>query len=111
MHTAAGGFVKGDVVQIDVVSRYDVASFNGTKYVVFASESVGGAAGVLPVSNLGAPLSFLIPGVLFIILGMLVFVFKCSRKDDGTPKGKLKVDVGCFCSEYKHPCRREDDAE
>merc|ERR1712048_13194 len=105
------GFGKGDVVMIDVTPRYDVSSFNGAKYVVLAADSVGGAAGLLPVANIGAPLSFLVPGVLFFILGMLVFLCKCSRADDGTPEGKLKLNVGCFCGEYKHPCRHRDDAE
>ena len=96
---------------IKVNSRYDVASYNGTKYVVLAAESVAGAAGILPVANIGAPVIFLVPGVLFIILGMIVFLCKCSRKNDGTPEGKLKVNAGCFCGEYKHPCRHKDDAE
>jgi len=105
------GFAKDDVVVINVDSRYDVASYNGTKYVVLAADSVDGAAGILPVANIGAPIIFLVLGVLFIILGMLVFLCKCSREDDGTPTGKLKVNVGCFCREYKHPCRHKDDAE
>jgi len=105
------GFAKDDVVEIKVESRYDVASYKGRKYVVLAAESVDGAAGILPVANIGAPIIFLVPGVLFIILGMLVFLCKCSRENDGTPKGKLKVNAGCFCREYKHPCRHKDDAE
>lgn len=97
-----GGFNTGHVVVVDVESRYDVDSFQGRKYLVLAAESVDGPSGWLPVNNIIAPLSFLIPGIIFIVLGALVFVLEFRREviDVGEPGGELSVRCGCFLCKH-----------
>lgn len=96
------GFAQGQVLVIDVVSRYDVESFDGSKYLVLAAESVPGPRGWLPVNNIAAPLSFLIPGLFSFLLGVFVLVSKF------TPLGRKpgEVPMKMFGCAVLQPCSK-----